>query len=86
MSEMLTQCPGCTGSKNYRFSLCAECFENFGRDVERWPEWLQFLVRDNARITRQDAMLQECEISEADLGCTIEELAEYWQGDSWGSQ
>ena len=72
----LMQCPACLERKGRNFAICSNCFDEYGSDREAWPEWLRFLVNDNKRIAYQDTVLQECEISEADLGCTIEEIAE----------
>ena len=79
MQESLTTCPACLGKKAYRFALCAECFEKYGRDIADFPEWLQFLVRDNGRLKYTEAMLYEREIDVADLDHMNE------QGDSWGA-
>ena len=76
----LMQCPACLGRKGRNFAICSNCFAEYGNDRETWPEWLRFLVNDNKRIEYWDAVLQECEISEADLGFTLDEIE---NGTSW---
>ena len=37
-----------------RRSLCAECLNKYGEDSNNWPPWLQFLVKNDAKMRRED--------------------------------
>ncbi len=50
------------------FELCANCTAEYGLDRTEWPEWLRFLVADMKRERRQDALIEQSEISFIDLG------------------
>lgn len=38
----------CICGKNIpkKWYLCRECYEKYGKDKTKWPEWLRFYTRD----------------------------------------
>ena len=56
---MRKPCGVCGRIINNKQSLCWECLEEHGADIDAWPEWLVFAVRDSEvewqrRIARDD--------------------------------
>lgn len=45
-------CAVCSGDITWRFKLCAECEEEYGKRVDDWPEWVRFLVNDEMKRRR----------------------------------
>ena len=42
-------CVVCGKNVAYRWYLCAECEDKYGKRKDEWPEWLRFLVNDAAK-------------------------------------
>lgn len=62
------ECVVCHKGIAYRFVLCVDCIEQYGRNRKSWPDWLKFLVRDERRLARSDAKLRQHEASVSALG------------------
>lgn len=76
-TDILSTCPACLKQKSPRFALCAACFEEYGRDIAKWPEWLRFLVRDNDRIKYAEQVQREYEVDMPDMSV--------FEGECWGA-
>ena len=50
MSKRSTTCPACLRRKEARARLCPVCLDRHGGYFAEWPEWLQFLIKDNRRL------------------------------------
>ena len=57
-------CPLCSSRKPRSSDLCKECRFIYGTNPQEWPEWLRFLINDNARWRRE---LVETSCKEAPL-------------------
>ncbi len=63
------QCLGedCTKWITYRFAICANCEERYGKSARNWPSWLRFLWNDTQRNRRRNKRISMNEITFADL-------------------
>ena len=61
------KCVVCGKAITYRFSLCGECEDKYGRRVAEWPEWVRYLVNQSRRERRANKKINKHEISMSDL-------------------
>ena len=68
------RCLVCEKSITYRFAICTNCEDKYGRSPLGWPEWLRFLWNDTQRERRMHRRIRRHEISFIDLSdATIEQ-------------
>jgi hypothetical protein len=61
------RCPVCVGAKPRHISICGACANTYGHSVEDWPEWLRFLVNDEARWLYEEQQAADLELSLDDI-------------------
>jgi len=64
---------GCGKRITYQFAICSSCEQIYGNKIEKWPGWLSFLWRDEMRIRRDTARINQKEVSFSDLDSNLEE-------------
>lgn len=57
-----TICPACFSPKPKNRRLCHNCYMQYGNSVSDFPEWLQFIIRDNDRLRKQEQEIYEHEV------------------------
>jgi len=57
------KCLVCGKVITWRFAICADCEKVHGSKPEGWPEWLQFLWRDEQRLRRRQKKIIRYETS-----------------------
>jgi hypothetical protein len=62
---------GCGKRITWRFAICSDCEQTYGRSPRDWPEWLAFLWRDEQRMRRQYKRIIDHEL----LFCDWDETA-----------
>lgn len=58
---------GCGQNITWRFAICSNCEEIYGRSPYDWPDWLSYLWREEQRERRRNARANENEISFTEL-------------------
>jgi len=57
------------------FDLCSKCLQQYGTNRDEYPDWLKFFIADLKRERREEAIIDRQEITFADLGIDINDLA-----------
>lgn len=63
------QCLGedCGKWITWRFAICANCEQKYGRSAKGWPDWLRFLWNDTQRERRRNKRINMNETSFVDI-------------------
>lgn len=61
------KCISCSNWITYRFAICAECEQKYGRSAKEWPDWLRFLWNDIQKERRRTKRIREHEITFSEL-------------------
>jgi len=63
------QCLGesCNKWITYRFAICADCEERYGRSAREWPDWLRFLWNDIQKDRRRNRRIRTHELPFTDI-------------------
>lgn len=55
-------CPVCQKPKSPSLILCRTCWEQFGGTIDKWPEWLRFLINDEYRWLYDEQQAAQYEV------------------------
>ena len=61
------KCIACSNWITYRFAICADCEQKYGRSAKEWPDWLRFLWNDIQKERRRAKRIRDHEITFSEL-------------------